>query len=174
MDKRTLKSTFIGCALIVFILFLTPSANEASSPTTDPVTTDHFQVQWGGSSLEFHSIEGLESRVEVVEYRDGLSPEYAPYKIPGKVQNRNIILRRPYIKADNELWDWYKLSMNGKPEYRDITISILNRSHVPVVTFKISNAFPCAYRGPYLLSTDRQFAMEEVEIAYQAISVEND
>ena len=173
MRKRTFKVFITALAVIPLLLFMTSSVN-SSSQTTEPITTEHFQVQWGGTSLAFHSVEGLESRVEVLEMRDGLSPVYEPRKYPGRIHNSNIILRREYKKGDNELWDWYSYSKDGRPEFRDLTISILNREHEPVVTFKITSAWPCAYRGPVLTANDRQIAIEEVEIAYYSMRVEND
>lgn len=174
MNKRTWILIFICLAVIPFFLFLTPMVDIGASPAAEPVTTEHFQVQWGGTSLDFHSVEGLESRLDVVEYREGLSLSNEPRKVPGNVHHSNIILRRIYKKADNEMWDWYKLAMAGRPEYRDITISILNRKHEPVITFRLSNAWPCAYRGPILFGEEREVALEEMEIAYESLDVEND
>ncbi len=172
MMKRTIQ-LFFACLLVMpFILSLTPSAG--SGLADDPITADHFQVQWGGSSMEFHSVEGLESRVEVLEYRDGLSPDYNPTKLPGSVHHSNIILRRAYKEYDNDMWNWYKESLDGEPEYRSITISILDTQHTPTVTFKIAYAWPCAYRGPVLMGNNRQVALEELEITYKSLSVENE
>lgn len=174
MRKRMLKFFVLALVVVPVCLLLTSSANSGGS-VSEQVTTDHFQVQWGGTNLGFHSVEGLESRVEVLEYRDGLSPVYEPKKYAGKIHNSNIILRRVYEAQDNELWDWYSSgTLRGTPIYRDLTISILNRSHEPVVTFKITSAWPCAYRGPVLNAHDKQLALEEVEIAYQSMTVEND
>jgi phage tail-like protein len=64
--------------------------------------------------------------------------------------------------------------MEGRPEYRDITIAILDRQHSPVVVYKLSNAWPCAYRGPVLTGNERNLALEEVEIAYEGLRVQID
>jgi len=174
MKDRKFSALLVGLLLLPFSLSLTPIAEPPATPLQDPITTDHFQVQWGGTSLKFHSVEGLESHVEIIEYRDGISPDYTPRKIPGRIHNSNIILRRVYTKTDNEMWNWFSLVLNNRPEYRDLTISILDNQHQPVITFKISNAWPCAYRGPVLVGNERQLALEEIEIAHAGMKVEND
>ena len=174
MTKHKIIPILLAIMIIPFALSLAPPVNVAPvASSQDPVTTHHFQVEWGGNSLDFHSVEGLESCVEVIEYRDGISPDYNPRKIPGRIHNSNIILRRIIKKSDNEMWEWYSLVLSNMTEYRDLTISILDEQHTPVVVYKIKNAWPCAYRGPLLMGGDRQLAIEEIEIAHNGMTVYN-
>ncbi|MCI5141387.1 MAG: phage tail protein, partial [Candidatus Electrothrix sp. ATG1] len=40
-----------------------------------PLPAFHFKVEWGGTQMAFSEVTGLNIEVQVIEYRDGLSPE---------------------------------------------------------------------------------------------------
>ena len=41
-----------------------------------PLSVFHFKVEWGGTSAAFSEVSGLDRETQVIEYRDGLSPEF--------------------------------------------------------------------------------------------------
>ena len=48
---------------------------------TYPLPKFHFQVEWGGAKIGFTEVTGLNVETDVIEYRDGASPEYHKIKI---------------------------------------------------------------------------------------------
>jgi hypothetical protein len=48
---------------------------------TYPLPKFHYQVQWGGSRLGFTEVTGLAVENELIEYREGNSPEYSKVKM---------------------------------------------------------------------------------------------
>ena len=70
-----------------------------------PIPKFHFQVEWGGAKIGFTEVTGLEVSTEVIEYRDGASPEYHKMKMPGMQKFGNITLKRGTFKSDNEFFD---------------------------------------------------------------------
>ena len=42
-----------------------------------PLPKFHFRVEWGGTRIGFTEVTGLEVSTDVIEYRDGASPEYS-------------------------------------------------------------------------------------------------
>jgi hypothetical protein len=50
---------------------------------TNALLNSHFTVQWGGTRLGFMEVTGLEIAHEVVEFREGSSPDFAIRKMPG-------------------------------------------------------------------------------------------
>ena len=71
-----------------------------------PLSKFHFQVEWGGSKIGFTEASGLDIETEVIEYRDGASPEYHKIKMPGMRKFSNITLKRGYFQSDNEFYIW--------------------------------------------------------------------
>ncbi len=133
----------------------------------------HFQVDWGGTNLGFSEVSGLTIETQVIEYRHGLSRDYAPQKMPGIPQNANITLKRGVISGDNEFYEWLNSTQLNQVERRDLTISLLNENHEPTVTWKVSKAWPVKIESPSLNSTGNEVAIESIEIAHEGLTIEN-
>lgn len=139
-----------------------------------PLPVFHFQVEWGGTNLGFSEVSGLNLETQVIEYRDGLSPEYSAKKMPGIPKFGNITLKRGIIPADNDFYKWLNTTKLNKVERRNLTISLLNESHEPVMTWKVNNCFPVKVEGPGLKATGNEVAIESIEIAHEGLTVENE
>lgn len=139
-----------------------------------PLPVFHFQVEWGGTKLGFSEVSGLSIENQLIEYRDGLSPEYSSIKMPGIPKYGNITLKRGILPEDNEFYDWLNTIKMNKAERRDLIISLLNENHEPVMTWKAANAFPVKIEGPGLNSTGNEVAVESLEIAHEGLTIENE
>ncbi|KAB2918929.1 phage tail protein [Oscillatoria amoena NRMC-F 0135] len=139
---------------------------------TYPVPVFHFQVEWGGSRIGFTEASGLTVEVQPIEYREGVSPEYHTTKMPGIPKYSNITLKRGIYKGDNEFFKWLNTVKLNNIERRDITISLLNEEHAPVMVWKVRNCWPCKVEGPTLNSTGNEVAMESIELAHEGLTVE--
>jgi len=137
-----------------------------------PLSNYHFQVEWGGTRIGFTEVGGLDIEVDVIEYREGSSPEYSPTKMPGQYKYSNIILKRGIFKQDNDFFQWMNTIHLNEVERRDITISLLDETHVPVMTWKVRNAWPVKYSGPMLKANGHEVAIETLELAHEGITVE--
>ena len=138
-----------------------------------PLPVFHFQVQWGGKNLGFAEVSGLNIEHQVIEYRDGLSPEYSSIKMPGIPKYGNITLKKGVLPSDNEFFEWMNTTKLNKVERRDLIISLLNETHSPVMTWKAVNAFPVKIEGPALKATGNEVAVESIEIAHEGLTIEN-
>ena len=138
-----------------------------------PLPVFHFQVEWGGKNLGFAEVSGLTIENQAIEYRDGLSPEYSPRKMAGIPKFSNVTLKRGIVPADNEFFDWLNATQLNKPERRDLSVSLLNEDHDPVMSWKIKKAFPVKVEGPGLKATGNEVAMESIELAHEGITIEN-
>lgn len=139
-----------------------------------PLLSCHFQVEWGGSTIGFTEVSGLSIEHDVVEYRGGNDPNYTSQKMPGQKKYNNIVLKRGIIKGDNSFYEWMNTIQLNQVQRRDITISLLNEEHEPVMIWKVLNAWPVKYEGPILKSDVSEPAIETLEIAHEGIVVEND
>ena len=137
-----------------------------------PLPVFHFQVDWGGTKLGFSEVTGLNIEVQVIEYRDGLSPDYSTIKMPGMAKYGNITLKRGVIEGDNEFYEWLNEIKLNKVERRDIIISLLNEDHEPVMNWKVRGAFPTKVTSPDLKASANEAAMESIEIAHNGFVIE--
>jgi len=142
-------------------------------PAQYPLPVFHFRVEWGGTRIGFSEVSGLTQEIQVIEYRDGSFPEYSSIKMPGLRKYNNITLKRGVIKADNDFFKWLSTVKLNTIERRDITISLLNESHDPVMVWKVHNAFPVKIEGPQLKAAGNEVAIESIEVAHEGLEVDN-
>lgn len=132
----------------------------------------HFSVDWGGTRIGFMEVSGLDIEIEAVSFRDGGSPDDSFRKMPGLRKYSDITLKREIITGDNEFFSWINTKQIGNIQRRDVTISLLNEQHNPVVVWRVNNAFPVHYYGPVLSAIDSRLAMETLVLTHEGITVE--
>lgn len=139
-----------------------------------PIPKFHFQVEWGGAKIGFTEVTGLEVSTEVIEYRDGASKEYHKIKMPGMQKFSNITLKRGTFKGDNDYYNWWNTVALNTIERRDVTISLLNEAHEPVVVWKIKNAWPVKVQSTDLKADGNEVAIETIELAHEGLTIQNE
>jgi phage tail-like protein len=139
-----------------------------------PLVKFHFQVEWGGTKIGFTEVSGLDVETEIVEYREGNSPEYSKIKMPGMQKFSNITLKRGTFKSDNEYFAWWNTVKLNTIERRDITISLLNEDHEPVVTWKVKSAWPTKIQSTNLKADGNEVAIESMEIVHEGLTIQNE
>lgn len=137
-----------------------------------PLPKFHFRVEWGGSKIGFSEVTGLNIENEIIEYRDGSSPEYHKIKMPGLQKYGNITLKRGMFIGDNEFFQWLNTVSLSKIERRDVSISLLNENHEPIYIWRVKNAFPVKVVAPDLKSDANEVAVESIEIAHEGLVIE--
>ena len=141
---------------------------------TYPLPKFHFQVDWSGNKIGFTEVSGLDITTEVIEYRDGASPEYSKIKMPGQRKFSNITLKRGTFKGDNQFFEWFNTVSLNTIERRDIIISLLNESHEPVLVWKVKNAWPTKITPTDLKAGGNEVAIESLELAHEGLTIQND
>lgn len=137
-----------------------------------PLPKFHFQVEWGGARIGFTEVSGLNVETQVIEYREGSSPEYHKVKMPGMQKFDNVTLKRGLMKADNEFYQWWNTVALNTIERRDVTISLLNENHEPVYVWKIKNAWPVKVSSTDLKGDGNEVAIESIELAHEGLVME--
>lgn len=144
---------------------------------TYPLPKFHFQVEWAGKNIGFTEVTGLTVETEAIEYRQGASPEYNKLKITGLTKYSNITLKRGTFQSDNEFFDWWKETVffqeqNGRYR-RNITISLLDETHKPIIVWKVKNAWPIKVQSADLKADANEIAIESVELVHEGLVIEN-
>lgn len=140
--------------------------------TMYPVSVFHFQVEWGGSRVGFTEVSGLTIEVQPIDYREGSYKDYQVTKMPGIPQFTNITLKRGIFRGDNEFYQWLTTIKLNQVERRDITISLLNEDHQPLMVWNVSQAWVTKVNGPSLNSTSNEVAVEEIELCHEGLTIE--
>ena len=138
-----------------------------------PLPKFHFQVDWGGTKIGFTEATGLEVTTDKIEYRDGFSPEYVKTQMPGMQTYGDLTLKRGIFAGDNEFYEWWNTVSLNTIERRDITVSLLNEEHMPVVVWKIKNAWPTKVTSTDLNSTGNEVAIETLVLSHEGLTMEH-
>ena len=141
--------------------------------TNYPLSKFHFQVNWGGTQIGFSEVSGLDIESEIIEYRQGASPDFSKIKMPGMQKFSNITLKRGSFKGDNEYYEWLNTIQLNSVERRDLTISLLDEAHAPVMVWNVSNAWPTKIQSTDLKADGNEVAIETLEIAHEGLTIDN-
>ena len=141
--------------------------------TNYPLSKFHFQVNWGGTQIGFSEVSGLDIESEIIEYRQGASPDFSKIKMPGMKKFSNITLKRGSFKGDNEYYEWLNTIQLNSVERRDLTISLLDEAHEPVMVWNVSNAWPTKIQSTDLKADGNEVAIETLEIAHEGLTIQN-
>jgi phage tail-like protein len=139
-----------------------------------PLPKFHFQVDWGGTKIGFTEVTGLEVTTEKIEYRDGASPEFTKIRMPGMQTYGDLTLKRGIFAADNEFYAWWNTVALNTIERRDITISLLNENHEPVVVWKVKNAWPTKVTSTDLNASSQDVAIETLVLTHEGLTMQNE
>jgi phage tail-like protein len=152
-----------------------------------PLTKMNFLVtvsQIAGTAA-FSEVTGVESSVDVIEFRQGNSGSLAPVKIPGLVKHGNVTLRMGYI-LESPFKTWIQECVSetrGQMPRYDVTIELIdinpgapNTTKTSVEgtrTWTLTNAWVAKYNAPDLDAKTSEVAIESVEIAYEELVIPN-
>ena len=133
----------------------------------------HFQVTLGSEKVEFSEVSGLTQEVQLIEYRQGASPDYSTIKMPGLHKYNNITLKKGVMDGDNKFFDWLNTVKLNQITRKDIVISLLNEEHKPVMTWSAVQAWPVKVEGPSLKANGNEVAIESIELAHEGLTLKN-
>jgi len=139
-----------------------------------PLTTNHFLVEWGGTRVGATEVTGLSIEIETLDYKEGSAKDSAPLQMPGGEKLNNITLKRGVVSGDNEYAAWMNEARKNAADRRDLSISLLNSEHEPIVSWRVHNAFPVKLEWSDLKANGNEAAIESLEIAHQGIEFINE
>ena len=134
---------------------------------------NHFNVDWGGTSIGFMEVSGLGIELDVVPYRQGSSFDSAASLIPGQKLFPPVVLRRGIVAGDNDFFNWINSAGFNTVERRDVTIRLLNAQHDPVVIWKLKNAFPSRLDYGPLQAVGSDIAVETLTLVHEGLLVQH-
>jgi phage tail-like protein len=142
-----------------------------------PYNRFNFLVDFGsgsdGPDAGFAEVSGLDSHVDVIEYRVGNSKVSEPTKLTGLTRVSDVSLRRGLI-GSLMLWQWFDAVRNGdQTALRTVTIQLQNEDRsATVMTWKLQRARPIKHVSGPLDAKGTDVAIEELVLAYERLELE--
>lgn len=120
----------------------------------------------------FAEVDGLDTWVEVIEYRNGADRDASPTKLVGLNKVADVTLRRGF-NGSLRLYQWFNAVRNGDGNtLRTVTITLLSEERTPIATWKLLRARPVRYGVGPLLAEGSDVAVEELVLAYERLEME--
>lgn len=133
----------------------------------DHIGNAKFKIEIEGVTQgAFTAVDGLEARTEVVTFVDG--SDMLTRKRPGRTTYTNIVLKRGFINSA-ELWNWYKLVIDGKVERKSGSIIVLAEDGSEIIRYNFFEAWPCRWKGFTFEAMGAGTLVEELEIVVEKI-----
>ena len=139
-----------------------------------PLPAFHYRVEIDGMDpVAFAEISGLSIARETITYKDGLSCIQGAKRMPGLATDLKFTMKKGIIKADSQLYDWINSTRLTTVEKKNVTISLMDeKGEVPVVTWKVTNAFPVKLDAPSFNAKTNDVAIESLELMADDLKIE--
>jgi phage tail-like protein len=165
--RKILRSHWVvaGVAAVMFIFAGGRLMSVAMHSDLRPYS---FDVTIEGRVLgAFLEVSGLDSEIEVIEFRDGSGGTVQ--KIPGNTKWGNIVLKRGF-NGDTRLHDWFTEFNESRTERVNGTITMLDQTHTEVARWNFTSGWPSKVSGPTLNPSSKDVPTESIEIVHQGFS----
>ena len=140
----------------------------ATGSRYDPYGNYNFLIEIDNISRgAFQEVSGLESTIEVVEYREGGDTSITR-KLPGRASFGNLTLKRG-ITDDVELYEWHKTVRDGGTDRRNGSIVQLDRNREEVARWNFREGWITKLTGPDFKAEGNEIAIETVEIVHEGL-----
>jgi phage tail-like protein len=139
--------------------------------TTWPLPKFFFSVTGMPGNPVFQEVSGLETEVQVIEYRAGNSGIFAPIKMPGLAKVGNITMKKGIFVTDQLLWTWFKSITMNTIARSTIVVNLLDQAGTAQYKWQLNNAFPTKLSGTDMKSDGNEVAVESIEVAYETMSI---
>ncbi|GFE50685.1 phage tail protein [Roseobacter cerasinus] len=143
----------------------------------DPPVAFHFSVMFMGlfppvPDMAFQEVSGLESSIELEPLVEGGENRFV-HQLPKPAKRPNLQLKRGMTTAASGLVQWCKSTLEGDFAKaitpKDINVSLLNASRMPVASWSIGNAFPVKWSVGNFDAMKNELAIETIELAYTTL-----
>lgn len=137
----------------------------------------HFTVDFDDEVTEqenensFQSVSGLNVEMETESYVEGGENRFE-HTLPLRSSYSNVVLQRGLLK-DSELIEWCRDTFeNMKVKPANLLISLLDKEHNPLVTWKLKHAWPVKWEVSDFDAGESALVVESIELSYQYFTVE--
>ena len=150
--------------------------------TTGPFVAFRFQVSLTGSNLPgglgpaplcgggFSEATGLEATMTPRTIREG-GRNFGQIQRPGPTAFGTITLKRG-VTSQQDLWTWFDLVTNRESFGRLLNGKIdIYSSTAVAFSWMLVNVLPVKFKAPDLSATATQVAIEELQLAYEQLSL---
>jgi phage tail-like protein len=146
--------------------------NTKDIKTTYPLPVYNYKVEIDSETMGFSEVSGLNIEVDTITYKHGLSCKEGVLYLPGMEKPVNITMKRGVVTGKSQLYKWISSIKLNKVSRKDISIHLCDETGIPVVTWKVQNAFPIKLEAPTFDAKSNDVAIESLSLMANKIFIE--
>jgi phage tail-like protein len=133
----------------------------------------HFKVEFANlkGEYQFQSVSGLNVELETEQVAEGGENRFK-HKLPVSTRFPNLVLKRGVL-VDSSLIKWCREAVEDFDiTPTDITISLLNEEHEPLMTWNVVHAYPLKWAISDFNAETSNIVIETIELAYSYFNIQ--
>ena len=164
---RRILPTYRIVAGLGAVLFILAGGRLMSVATHSDLPRYSFDVTIEGRVLgAFLEVSGLDSEIEVIEFRDGSGGTVQ--KLPGNTKYGDIVLKRGF-NGDTRLLEWFTEFNESSTERVNGSITMHDQTHTEVARWNFVDAWPSKVTGPILNDSGKEVATESITLVHEGL-----
>lgn len=132
----------------------------------------HFKVEFSHieGEFQFQSVSGLTVELETEQIAEGGENRFK-HQLPVRTKFPNLVLKRGLL-VNSGLVKWCR---DAVEDYDitpvDLTISLLNEEHEPLMTWNVVHAYPVKWAMADFNAEESKIVIETIELAYNYFNI---
>jgi phage tail-like protein len=144
----------------------------AAEPLPPVQHAKNFRVEFQGLNVTlgyFTQVTGMSSQTDVLEYAEGGQNTFV-HRLPTRIKQGNITLKRGVISSETTLVDWYQ-KVVAQVQPVTLVVTLLDTEDKPVRVWNFANAYPVKWTGGDLNAGGTEMMTESLEVAHSGMTV---
>ncbi|MFM8275891.1 MAG: phage tail protein [Cyanobium sp.] len=142
-----------------------------------PLPVYNYRVEIGSTSIAFSEVSGLVIGYEVGTYKESpVSTQAGPrtFRFPGQRTAPTVSLKKGIVQGVSikELYGWIQTVQTNQVVKKDVFIRLCDEKGVPVISWKVINAFPTKLTAPTFDAKSNDAAIESLDLQGDQITME--
>ena len=135
----------------------------------DPFTKFHFNIEVEGLVVGgFQEVTGLQSEIEVQEYREGGVNTFT-HKFAGPVKYTANLVLKAGLSDLRGLWNWYCDVTRGQITRKNISVLLLDEEGQEKRRWDFEKAYPVKWVGSDFRAAASEVAVETIELVHRGL-----
>jgi phage tail-like protein len=143
-----------------------------------PLPAYNYRVEIGNEAVAFSEVSGLSIAYETTTYKESPTESGSPgprvMKMPAQRGDVTVTLKKGVVRGASikHLYDWIKTVQINQIEKKDIFVRLCDEAGSPVISWKVSNAFPTKLDAPSFNASSNDAAIQSMELKADQVTLE--
>jgi phage tail-like protein len=142
-----------------------------------PLPVYNYRVEIGSEAMAFSEVSGLNIAYEVGTYKESpVSNQAGPRSLvyPAQATATTLSLKKGIIRGVSikALYGWIQTVQTNQVEKKDVFIRLCDEKGVPVISWKVGNAFPTKLSAPTFDANSNDAAIETLDLQADYVTME--